>query len=320
MPVVEVGYQLSSEEHEATDLVRFAARAEQAGFDYAMIADHFHPWVDTQGQSPFAWTVLGGIAEVTSELRVGTSVTCPTMRYHPAIVAQAAATVATMMPGRFLLGVGTGEALNEHVVGAPWPGHQRRAEMLAEAVEVIRRLWSGAQVTHHGRHFTVDNARLYSLPEQPPPLLMAGAGPRAAALAGRLGDGLINYTPDPSAVQDFAAGGGSGKPRYVQYNVCWADDEAEARRTAARVVPSVGLPGELGQKLTTPSDFMHAATLVTEERMAQVVVCGPDPQQHIAGLQRCVDAGYDHVHVDQIGPDQEGFFRFYQREVLPHFQ
>jgi coenzyme F420-dependent glucose-6-phosphate dehydrogenase len=318
--MVEIGYALSSEEHPAADLVRFAARAEEVGFGYAMISDHFHPWIDEQGQSSFVWSVLGGIANATSTLRIGTGVTCPIMRYHPTIVAQAAATVETMMPGRFMLGVGTGEALNEHVVGRRWPAYGQRADMLEEAVDIIRRLWSGASVTHEGRHFTVETARIYSRPDEPPPVIVAASGPRSAALAGRIGDGVINFSADPDVVQGFQDAGGGGKPRYAQYNVCWAEDEAEARRTATRVVPIVGLPGELGQKLPTPSDFEQASTLVTEERMAEVVVCGPDPKRHIEGLQRYIDAGYDHVHVDQIGPDQEGFFRFYEREVLPHLR
>jgi len=318
--MVEIGYALSSEEHPAADLVRFAARAEEVGFGYAMISDHFHPWIDEQGQSSFVWSVLGGIANATSTLRVGTGVTCPIMRYHPTIVAQAAATVETMMPGRFMLGVGTGEALNEHVVGRRWPAHGQRADMLEEAVDIIRRLWSGASVTHEGPHFTVETARIYSRPDDPPPIIVAASGPRSAALAGRIGDGLINFSPDPDVVQGFQDAGGGGKPRYAQYNVCWADDEAEARRTAKRVVPTVGLPGELGQKLPTPSDFEQASTLVTEERMAEMVVCGPDPKRHIEGLQRYIDAGYDHIHVDQVGPDQEGFFRFYERDVLPHLR
>jgi coenzyme F420-dependent glucose-6-phosphate dehydrogenase len=314
---MKIGYMLSSEEHEARDLVRFAGRAEQAGFSYAMISDHYHPWLDAQGQSPFAWSVLGGIAQATSTLRVGTAVTCPTTRYHPAIVAQAAATVATMMPDRFILGVGTGELLNEHVVGEPWPSHPKRAEMLAEAVEIIRRLWSGNLVRHYGRHYTVETARLYSLPERPPPIVVAAGGPRAAKLAGRIGDGMVNFAPDPQVVACFDAAGGGGKPRYIQYNVCWAADEWEARRTATKVVPNVGMPGELGPKLPNPADFQHAATLVTEDRMAELVVCGPDPQRHLDGLKRCLDAGYDHVQVAQVGPDQEGFFRFYEQEILP---
>ncbi|GAA1781842.1 LLM class F420-dependent oxidoreductase [Luedemannella flava] len=312
--MVTIGYALSSEEHPAPDLVGYAARAEQAGFGYAMISDHFHPWIGAQGQSPFVWSVLGGIAQATSTLRVGTGVTCPTVRYHPAVVAQAAATVATMMPGRFMLGLGTGEALNEHVVGRHWPAYERRAEMLEEAVEIIRALFAGDNVRHYGPHFTVENARLYSLPDTPPPILLAAGAPRAARLASRIADGLINYAPDPAVVREF---GDDERPRFIQYNVCWAADEAQARATARRVCPTVALPGELGQHLPDVAHYEQFAGTVTEDQIAEVIVCGPDPERHLAGIQRCVDAGYDHVHVDQVGPDQEGFFTFYEQEILP---
>jgi G6PDH family F420-dependent oxidoreductase len=318
--MVEIGYALSSEEHPARDLVAFARSAEEVGFSYAMISDHYHPWIDKQGQSTFVWSVLGAIAQATTRLRVGTGVTCPMIRYHPAIVAHAAATVATMMPGRFLLGVGTGENLNEHIMGRHWPPHDVRAEMLEEAVAVIRLLWQGGMQSHYGRHYTVENARIYSLPEQPPPIVVAAGGPQTAELAGRIGDGLINFAPDPQIAEGFARAGGAGKPCYVQYNVCWAESEAEARRTAFEVCPTVGLKGELGQHLPNPAHFEQAVSTLSEDQVAEVIVCGPDPERHIAGIQKCIDAGYDHVHVDQVGPDQEGFFRFYEREILPRFR
>jgi len=205
---VSVGYSLSCEEHRPDDLVRFARRAEEAGFAYASISDHYHPWIGRQGNSPFVWSVLGGIARETQRLRVGTGVTCPTTRYHPAIVAQAAATVAAMMPGRFFLGVGTGEYLNEHIFGDRWPPHEVRAQMLEKAISIIRSLWQGKDVSHHGRYYTVENARLYTLPDEPPPIVVAAAGPRSAEMAGRLGDGLINYSPDPDVVKRFNGAGG----------------------------------------------------------------------------------------------------------------
>ena len=317
--MVTIGYALSSEEHPPRDLVQHAIRAESAGFRYASISDHFHPWTDSQGHSPFVWSVLGAIAHATSDLQLMTGVTCPIMRYHPAIVAQAAATVACMMPGRFTLGLGTGEALNEHIIGQRWPSAAERREMLAEAVEIIRMLFIGQGVSHRGRYFTVDNARLYTLPDEPPPIAIAGGGQRSAALAGQMADAFVNYTPDKEVVQAFESSGGARKPKYVQLSVCWAENEAGARQTALRSSPSIALPGQLGQELPLPRHYEQAVELVTEERIAEIVVCGSDPERHIAAIQACSDAGYDHVHVDQVGPDQEGFFRFYEREVLPRF-
>jgi coenzyme F420-dependent glucose-6-phosphate dehydrogenase len=314
-----LGYMLSSEEHPAGDLVANAIAAEHAGFAYAVISDHFHPWISAQGHSPFAWSVLGAIACQTSRLHIGTAVTCPTMRYHPAVIAQAAATLATMAPGRFILGLGTGENLNEHVVGHEWPRHEIRAAMLEEAVEIMRRLWTGKQCNFVGQHFRVDNARLYGCPHEPPPIVMAAAGPHAAELAGRVGDGLMNYSADAAVVEKFHASGGNSKPCYLQVNVCWARTEQEARATAMKQVPNVALPGELGNLLPSPKHYEQAASLVTEDALAQMIVCGPDPQAHVARLQEAIDAGYDHLHIAQVGPDQAGFFAFYQREVLPHF-
>ena len=318
--MAEIGYAISSEEHAPRDILHHARRAEEVGFPFALISDHFHPWVDRQGHSPFVWSVLGGIAHATERLRIGTGVTCPMIRIHPAIIAHAAATVAAMMPGRFFLGVGTGENLNEHILGDRWPPHDVRSEMLEEAVAVIRLLWQGGDQTHRGRHYTVENARLYTLPEEPPPIMVAGSGPRAARLAGRIGDGLINTAPDAEVRETFERAGGAGKPRYAQMTVCWAADEAQARRTAFEIWPNGGLKGELSQELPTPAHFEQAAKLVTEEMVAEEVVCGPDPERHIAKIQAYIDAGYDHIYVHQVGPDQEGFFRFYEREILPRFQ
>jgi coenzyme F420-dependent glucose-6-phosphate dehydrogenase len=317
---VKLGYVLSSEEHAPLDLVRNAQRAEALGFDYASISDHFHPWIDEQGNSPFVWSVLGAIAEGTSRLRVGTGVTCPIIRTHPAIVAHAAATTAAMMPGRFYLGVGTGEALNEHITGEKWPPYDTRAEMLEESVEIMRALWRGDDVSYEGAYFTVENARLYTLPDEPPPVYVAASGPKAAELAGRIGEGLICSSPDGEIVDAFekASGtGATGKPRYVQVSVCYAKDEAEARRTAHRVWPNAGLRGEMSQILPTPAHFEQAVQMVSEDDIAKTVVCGPDPERHRKAIQDAIDAGFDHVHIGQIGPDQEGFFRFYEREVLP---
>src|SRR5256885_8013515 len=209
----ELGYSLSSEEHGPTDLVRFAKAAEDAGFTYALISDHHHPWVDSQGNSPFVWSVIGGIAQATERIRLGTGVTCPLIRIHPAIIAQAAATSEAMMPGRFFLGVGTGENLNEHILGAKWPAPDERLEMLEEAGEVVRLLLQGGHQTLRGRHYTVEQARIYTLPEQLPEIAVAAAQPRAAELAGRIGDGFVGVAPDEERIQKFEQDGGTGQPR-----------------------------------------------------------------------------------------------------------
>jgi G6PDH family F420-dependent oxidoreductase len=313
----DIGYALSSEEHAPNDLIRYARRAEEAGFTFAFISDHYHPWIDRQGHSPFVWSVIGGIAQVTQRLVLGTGVTCPTMRIHPAIIAQAAATSAAMMPGRFFLGVGTGENLNEHILGDRWPPHDVRLEMLEEAVELIRLLWEGGTQTYRGLHYVVENARIYTLPDQLPPILVAASGPRAAEAAGAIGDGLITTSPEAELLRQFDAGGGSDKPRYGQLTVCWAQDEVTARRTAFEYWPTAAVKGELTQELPTPAHFEQAAQMVREDDVAQAIICGPDPEQHLAGVKEFVDAGFDHVYIHQIGPDQEGFFRFYEREILP---
>ena len=311
------GYKLSSEEHGGRALVANARRAEQAGFEFALISDHFHPWTDKQGHSPFVWSVIGAVAQATDRLRLGTGVTCPTIRTHPAIIAQAAATSAELMPGRFFLGVGTGENLNEHILGDHWPPAGVRLEMLREAVEVIRKMWSGKRVNHRGRHYTVENARVYTLPDELPPIYVAASGPKAAALAGEIGDGLVAVAPDTETVEKFEAAGGGGKPRYAEMLVCWADDEAKARRIAHEWWPNAAITGELSQELPAPGHFEQAAEMVSEDDVAESVACGPDPAKHLAAIAEYTDAGFDHVCIHQVGPDQDGFFDFYEREVLP---
>jgi coenzyme F420-dependent glucose-6-phosphate dehydrogenase len=314
------GYALSAEEHRPDALVRYARVAEEAGFDFAMVSDHYHPWTDRQGNSPFVWSVIGGIAQATERISLGTGVTCPTVRIHPAIVAQAAATAAAMMPGRFWLGVGTGEALNEHILGDPWPSAGVRRAMLEEAVAVIRELWRGKTTYHRGDHYVVDGARVYTLPEEPPPIYVAASGPNATRLAGRIGDGLISLAPSRETVELFESSGGDGKPRIGQVEVCFADDEARAVRTAYEWWPQTALSGELPQVLPMPAHFEQAVATVREEDVAEKVACGPDPDRHARAVQEFVDAGYDHVYVHQIGPEQERFLGFYAQEVLPRLR
>jgi len=317
MPDIQFGYKLSSEEFAANDLVRQARMAEERGFTFALISDHYHPWIDRQGQSPFVWSVLGGVAQATSKLVVGTGVTCPSVRIHPAIVAQAAATVATMMPGRFFLGVGTGENLNEHIVAQGWPEVDVRQDWLAEAIEVIRLLWTGELQSYHGKHFEVENARVYSIPQEPPPLLVAAAGEKSAQLAARLGDGLVATQPSKETVEAFRSAGGSGKPCYAEVTVCFDRDRKRAEEIALEIWPNAGLPSPLSQELPLPLHFEKAAKLVTREKIAEEIPCGPDPEKHVRAIREYIDAGYDHLCIHQIGPKQEEFLEFYAGEILP---
>ncbi|CAA9244419.1 MAG: Dehydrogenase [uncultured Corynebacteriales bacterium] len=315
--MVKLGYFLSCEEFDAPELVRQARLAEEAGFEALWISDHFHPWLAEQGNSPFVWSVIGALSQVT-DLPITTAVTCPTTRVHPAIIAQAAATSAVLTGGRFTLGVGTGEALNEHVLGDPWPSADIRLDMLEEALEVIRALWTGEVVEHHGTFYDVEHARLYSLPETPPDIYVSGFGPKAATLAGRIGDGFVCTKPDPDLIRAFRDGGGTGKPTQVGTKVCWGPDEDEARRTAHHYWRNEGLPGELAQILPTPEHFQQASTLVEPEAMVTPV--GPDAKTHVEALRKFVDAGYDELYVQQIGPDQDGFFSFFSTSVLPELR
>lgn len=318
--MVQIGYAISSEELTPNDAVEYMARAEEMGFPFALVSDHYHPWVDRQGHSPFVWSVLGGMAQATSNISIGTGVTCPIIRIHPAIIAQAAATTAAMMPGRFFLGLGTGENLNEHILGDHWPPPPVRLDMLEEAIFVIRMLWEGGLQSHYGQHYTVEQARIYTLPDEPPPIMVAAKGTMAAELAGRVGDGLINTAPDKETIETFRESGGEGKPCFAQVHVCWAETEEEARRTAFEEWPNGGLKGPLNTELPLPSHFEGASQMVTEDDVAESVACGPDPSRHLEMINQYVEAGYDHIYIHQVGQDQEGFFDFYTREIMPHFQ
>ncbi|MEP6984736.1 MAG: TIGR03557 family F420-dependent LLM class oxidoreductase, partial [Chloroflexota bacterium] len=306
--MVQLGYSISSEEHQAQKLVEYAVQAEQIGFTFALISDHYHPWINKQGQSPFVWSVLGAIAQATTKLRIGTGVTCPIIRIHPAIIAQAAATVATLMPGRFFLGVGTGENLNEHITGEKWPPYDTRTKMLEEAVEVIRLLWQGGSQSYEGQYYTVENAQVYSLPDELPPIMVAASGEKSGELAARIGDGLITTAPDKEVVQNFKKAKTGKRPMYGQVSVCWAASEAKAIKTAHEWWPTAGLGGEMTQVLPTPIHFEQATETVREEDVAKNVICGNDPKKHLEAIQKFVDLGFDYVYVHQIGPDQEGFF------------
>ncbi len=311
------GYALSSEEHRPADLVRNAALAEEAGLEFALISDHYHPWVDAQGHSAFVWTVLGGIARETKRLEVGTGVTCPIIRTHPAIIAQAAATTADLFDGRFFLGIGTGENLNEHILGDHWPIYDDRREMLIESIEIIRGLWKGELYSHRGDHYVVDNARIYTLPETPPRIMVAAGGPESASMAGEHGDGLIITSPEAEVIDAFRAVGGEKKPIYGQVTVCWAKSEEEATKTLHTIWPNAGVPGELSQELALPRHFEQASSIVTPEMLVEHTPVGPDPERYLASVREYLDAGVENVYVHQVGPDQEGFLRFFTDELQP---
>src|SRR3954465_5168146 len=260
------GYFLPCEEYSPAQLVEQAVAAEKAGFEGLWISDHFHPWNDEQGQSAFVWGIIGALSQACS-LPVTTAVTCPTTRIHPAVIAQAAATAAVQLDGKFVLGVGSGEALNEHVLGDPWPSADVRLEMLEEAVELIRELWKGNAVTTSGTHYTTDAARIYTLPDQPPPVYVSAFGPKALDVAARIGDGFIKTPADPDMVAQFKEKSG-GKPCQGGVKVAWADTEDEGVDHAHRLWANAGLPGELAQILPTPQHFEQASQLVTRESTA----------------------------------------------------
>jgi G6PDH family F420-dependent oxidoreductase len=314
---MKIGYFLSCEEWSPRELVGQAVKAQQAGFEDLWISDHFHPWNDQQGHSPFVWSVIGAIAHAAPGMAVTTAVTCPTIRIHPAVIAQAAATSAVMLEGRFSLGVGSGEALNEHILGDHWPEADERLEMLEEAVEVMRTLWEGGARDHRGRHYRVEHARIYDLPDEPPPVIVSGFGPKAIGLAARIGDGFCTVAPDADAVEQFR--GEAQRGRLVQggMKVCYGSDERAAVKTVHRLWPNEALPGELAQVLPTPEHFEQASELVTEEMVAESVPCGPDLERHIEKIKAFADAGFDELYINQIGPDQDEFFRAYREEVLP---
>jgi len=312
---MRIGYFLSCEEYSPAQLVEQAVAAENAGFDALWISDHFHPWNDEQGQSPFVWSMIGAISQACS-LPVTTAVTCPTVRTHPAIIAQAAATSARLLDGRFTLGVGTGEALNEHILGGPWPSLDVRLQMLEEAVELIRALWTGTVVTRYGRHYRVDTARIYTLPDQPPPIYMSAFAPKALEVAGRIADGFICTQDDEDMVSSFKERSG-GKPAQGGYKVAWADTEDEGISHAHRLWANAGVPGELAQVLPSPQHFEQATQLVTRESTAESVVAGPNVEAHIDQMRSYVAAGYDEVYVANMGPHDKQMIGAYGQEVLP---
>jgi G6PDH family F420-dependent oxidoreductase len=314
---VELGYALSSEEHSPRELVANARAAEEAGFGFGLISDHIHPWVDRQGHSPFVWSVIGGIAQATERFRIGTGVTCPLIRIHPAIVAHAAATCACLMPGRFFLGLGTGENLNEHVLGDRWPAPDERLELLEEAVEVIRLLWQGGYRTHRGKHYTVEHTRIFDLPAEPIELAVAAMQPRAAELAGRIGDSFVNVSPDEELVRRFDEAGAAGRPKYGQVTCCYAESTEQAKELAWELWPNAAVEGAASQELPYPEHFEQVSQVASADDLEGTMPLGPDPAEYLQQIEAFGDAGFTHVYLHNIGPDQRGFLDFAKRELLP---
>jgi G6PDH family F420-dependent oxidoreductase len=311
---MQIGYKLAAEAFDPKELVRQAVRAEEAGFDFVEISDHYHPWLDVQGHSPFAWTVLGAIAAKTERIGLATGVTCPTVRYHPAIIAQAAATLALVSDGRFTLGIGSGERLNEHVVGRGFPGVHERQAMLREALEIIRLLWRGGYQNYDGRYLRLEDARVFDLPERLPQIVVAAGGPDAARIAAELGDGLFATEPRPDLVEKYTGAGGSG-PRYAEAPLAWAPDE----KTAAEAVHETtrwALTGwKVMSELPNPVNFEAATTTVTLDDVMGQFACGPDPARHMQVVKQFTDAGFDHIVLQNAGPDPDGFIEFFRSEL-----
>lgn len=316
--MVAVGYTLMGEQAGPKQLVDYTVRAEQAGFDLAVFSDHYYPWLESQGHSPYAWSVLGAAAHATSRIELMSFVTCPIRRYHPAVVAQKAATVGLLSDGRFTLGLGAGENLNEHVVGA-WPHVQQRHDMLEEALHIIRPLLDGDTLTYSGEYFDVPEAYLWDRPENGVPIAVAASGPSSCELAGEYADGVVAVEPDHRVLELFDEAGGVGKPRYGQVAICYGPDEEECRKIVHDQWRWFGLGWKVNAELPGPDSFASATQFVRPEDVAQAVPCGPDVEKHVAAFQKFVDAGFTHVALVQVGGDrQREFLDWAERELLPH--
>jgi G6PDH family F420-dependent oxidoreductase len=315
--VVQYGYKLMTELHGPTGLVRQAVAAEEAGFDFCGISDHIHPWLPEHQHSPNAWVVLGGIAERTSQVELITMVTCPLIRYHPVLVAHQAATVATMSGGRFTLGLGAGERLNEHVVGEGWPPVDVRHEMLGEAIDVLRHLWDGGFVSHRGPWFTVEDARIYDVPEDPIPIAVAASGPASIRLAVEVADGIVATEPQPELVHQWRDSGGDAAATWTEVPFAWAPTRDEGLRLAHERM-RFSVPGwPVMAELPNPSNFAAATAGVRPEDLGDSVPAGPDPEPYVEAIRRFTDAGFQRIAVLPIGDDVDGFLRFWTDEVRP---
>lgn len=316
--MVQIGYTMMTEQTGPRDLVDHLVRAEETGFDFSVISDHYFPWLRSQGHSSYAWSVLGAAAQATSRIPLMTYVTCPILRYHPAVVAQKAATVQLLSEGRFRLGLGAGENLNEHVVGGGWPPVDVRHEMLEEAVGIIRALFEGGHVTHHGPHYDVESARLWDLPEQAPPIGIAVSGEQSCQLAGHLADLVIATEPKPGLLEAFDRHGGTGKPRVGQLPVCYDPDRDTAVKRAHSQFRWFGLGWKVNAELPHPDSFEAATRFVDEDDVAAAIPCGDDPDAFVAAVQPYAEAGFGEIALVQIGGDaQPEYLDWSAKALLP---
>jgi G6PDH family F420-dependent oxidoreductase len=316
---MQIGYKLAAEAFDPQELIRQAVLAEAAGFDFVEISDHFHPWLDVQGHSPFAWTVLGAIAAKTDRIELATGVTCPTVRYHPAIIAQAAATLALVSDGRFVLGVGSGERLNEHVVGRGFPAVRVRHELLREALEIIRLLWQGGYRSYEGKHLQLEDARVFDLPAQLPLIAVAASGKASATLAAELGDGLFATEPKSEIIEDYRAAGGSG-PGYAEAPVAWAPDEKTAVDAVLEKSRWALTGWKVMSELPNPVNFDAASSFVREDDVLGQFACGPDVERHVEVVTQFTDAGFDRIVLQNAGPDPDGFADFFRSTLAPRLR
>jgi len=311
---MKIGYKLATEAFGPQEIVRQAVRAEEAGFDFVELSDHYHPWLDNQGHSAFTWSILGSIAAKTERIGLATGVTCPTVRYHPAIIAQAAATVALLSDGRFTLGIGAGERLNEHVVGKGFPARRVRHEMLREALEIIRLLWQGGYRSYEGKHLQLEDAQVFDLPETLPVIAVASSGAASAKIAAELGDGLFVTEPKKEIIDAFEAAGGSG-PKYAEVPMAWAPT-AEEGADAALSTTRWALTGwKVMSELPNPVNFEAASATVRREDIMEQFACGPDVEVYLDAAKKYTSAGYDHLVMQNAGPDPDGFIDFFQSEL-----
>jgi G6PDH family F420-dependent oxidoreductase len=316
---MQIGYKLATEGFGPNEIIRQAVRAEQAGFDFVEMSDHYHPWLDVQGHSAFTWTVFGAIAARTQTIGLATGVTCPTMRYHPAIIAQAAATLAIVSGGRFTLGIGAGERLNEHVVGLGFPSVRGRHERLREALEIIRALWSGGYHSYQGKHLQLEDARVFDLPETLPVIAVAASGPGSAKIAGELGTGLFATQPDREIVEHYHRAGGDG-PHYCEVPLAWASDEKQAVQAALTTSRWNVLGWKVMSELPNPVNFDAASSRVDEDDIRRYFAVGPDPEVHVQKVRSFLDAGFNRLVLANAGPDPDGFIDFFEQELAGHLR